>query len=729
MTVTVPLGRKFTLLFLALLGVGLAVSYANSFGIGFYFDDIYGIANNPAIRSLRNIPLFFSDPFTLTAVRENVDIRPVLVVTFAVNYAISGNEPWSYHLFNLILHFIATGLVFVIVRDHLWWPASDRGPSGEARIPAAVAALFFALAPLNSQTLNYMWARSALLCTAFYLAAFLALLHRRWMLGSVLHVLGLLTKAIAVTLPVMIVVQDFLYRDRARYPTVMSYIRDWRRLVLPVGLPAVLNVVYLVHHSILLPEGWEAKLHERWVTPWIWFMSQWPALLYYVRLFLWPDALSVDHDFPYTTSLLLPRAWLSLLALLTWSVLALRAARRYPQVTFATAWFFLTLAPESSFAPLAEVINDHRPYIASSLGLSVLLAWLIDRAVALIAQRQRQTVFIAASLILCAAALPFNRYRTWQWSDSLRIWEDTTRKSPNNGRAWMNTGLAYMGRGDLVSARRYFERARDLTPQYAWVYMNLSVLETNEGHPEKSLAQAQEAVRLRPDVSMTHYYLGEALEKMGRANEAAAAYQQAIRLDPLYNAPRVALARLGKFDPQSESAMMSAGLHALYSGRDPNAAIVQFRKVLEKNPNHYGATFQLAMALDQSGKPNDARPVWEQVLKMAEENKDKDTANTARARLAKPAVASAGFSQEETMKKGLDLLYARKNPNAAATEFRKVLEKNPAHYGATFQLATALDRAGQSKEARPVWEKMLKLAEATKDKETIATVRARLQKP
>src|SRR2546422_3626114 len=237
----VPAGQKFTLLFLALLGVGLAISYGNSFGIGFYFDDSYGIASNPAIRSLRNIPLLFTDPFTLTTMRENVDIRPVLVTTFAINYAISGNEPWSYHLLNLILHFITAGLVFVIVRDHLWWPATDRGPSGEARIPAAAAALFFALAPLNSQTLNYMWARSALLCTAFYLAAFLALLHRRWILGSALHALALLTKAIAVTLPVMIVVHDFLYRDRVRHPTVMGYIRDWRRLVLPVGLPPGLN--------------------------------------------------------------------------------------------------------------------------------------------------------------------------------------------------------------------------------------------------------------------------------------------------------------------------------------------------------------------------------------------------------------------------------------------------------------------------------------------------------
>src|SRR5207237_4210795 len=142
----VPAGQKFSLLFLALLGAGLAISYRNSFGIGFYLDDSYGIASNPAIRSLRNIPLFFTDPFTLTTMQENVDIRPVLVTTFAINYALSGNEPWSYHVLNLILHFIAAGLVFVIVRDHLWLPAADWGPHGAAPLPAAAPAPVPALA-------------------------------------------------------------------------------------------------------------------------------------------------------------------------------------------------------------------------------------------------------------------------------------------------------------------------------------------------------------------------------------------------------------------------------------------------------------------------------------------------------------------------------------------------------------------------------------------------------
>src|SRR2546422_421102 len=84
----------------------------------------------------------------------------------------------------------------------------------------------------------------------------------------------------------------------------------------------------------------------------------------------------------------------------------------------------------------------------------------------------------------------------------------------------------------------------------------------------------------------------------------------------------------------TEGEMMGAGLDALYTRHDPTEAAAQFRKVLERNPTHYGATFQLAYALDQAGKGEEARPLWEKVLQMAEGYNDKQTADTARARLA-----------------------------------------------------------------------------------------------
>jgi len=92
--------------------------------------------------------------------------------------------------------------------------------------------------------------------------------------------------------------------------------------------------------------------------------------------------------------------------------------------------------------------------------------------------------------------------------------------------------------------------------------------------------------------------------------------------------------------------------------------------------------------------------------------------------------AQAEDSPEALMTAGLDAFYAKGNAEAAAPIFRKVLEQNPSHYGATFQLAMALDRAGKGAEARPLWEKVLQMAEGYKDEKTVDAARARLaQKP
>ncbi len=159
-------------------------------------------------------------------------------------------------------------------------------------------------------------------------------------------------------------------------------------------------------------------------------------------------------------------------------------------------------------------------------------------------------------------------------------------------------------------------------------------------------------------------------------------------------------------DPE---ALMQSGLDALYTRHDPTAAVAAFRKVLAQNPTHYGATFQLAKALDAAGKKDEARVVWEKVLLMAETIKDEGTADTARVRLGKPT------RQDVAMTAGLDALYKQRDANAAVAEFRKVLALNPNHYGANFQLAKALDAAGQTDAARAQWEKVLPMAEAAKD--------------
>ncbi len=176
---------------------------------------------------------------------------------------------------------------------------------------------------------------------------------------------------------------------------------------------------------------------------------------------------------------------------------------------------------------------------------------------------------------------------------------------------------------------------------------------------------------------------------------------------------------------------MTSGLDALYTKRDPVLAAARFREVLAQNPEHYGATYQLATALEQAGDPRGARPLWAKMVTMAEGIADAKTAEHARAREAAIDEKLRPASPEDpevAMRLGLEALYTKKDAEAAVVHFRAVLARSPEHYGATYQLAAALDQARKPAEARPLWTKMLGLAERIGDSKTAEVARARLAK-
>ena len=129
------------------------------------------------------------------------------------------------------------------------------------------------------------------------------------------------------------------------------------------------------------------------------------------------------------------------------------------------------------------------------------------------------------------------------------------------------------------------------------------------------------------------------------------------------------------------------------------------------------------MALDSGGKPSEARAAWEEILRLADAIGDTSVTRAARSRLAGPDTAT----HAAMMTLGLHLLYTRNDAAAAADQFRAVLRRNATHYGASYQLATALDRAGRAAEARAQWVKVLGMATSINDTATANTARARLR--
>src|SRR5688500_5726112 len=171
--------------------------------------------------------------------------------------------------------------------------------------------------------------------------------------------------------------------------------------------------------------------------------------------------------------------------------------------------------------------------------------------------------------------------------------------------------------------------------------------------------------------------------------------------------------------------LITAGRDFLAS--DPELAIGHFRQVLALDPTHGEAALQLASALDQIGRREEARPFWEKAAVLAEAAGDQETLRTARARLHDlPPPLEA--EQARLMREGLNLLYTQRKPDTAAERFAALLQLKPAHYGATYQLAAALQAAGRTAEAAPVWDKAMELAVAYKDEKTIALIKEKRTK-
>ena len=623
-----------------LFAVAIAAAYGNSLHGGFHFDDGHALEQNPFIRSLRHVPRYFVDPDTTTVLHENKDLRPLLLVTFALNYAISGYDTWSWHALNLVLHWLVVMLVFRIVRDHFWL-------DDEARVPVAVAAaLVVAVHPLGTETLDYLSARSALLTTLFYLAAFDAAVRARTAPACLCFALALLTKAIAITLPFTIVAYWVMARARSTPP------RPWPRALF-AGL-AVVAAAGVGYRALLLPPWVYTSAHQVDATTSSYVMTGWSAYLYYLRLFLWPDALVVDRtDYHFVRSLWEPQAWASLLALVALAALAWSVRRRWPAVTMAALWYGITLAAEQTVFPLAEAVNEHRPYLAllGPATIAAVAAWAL--VTALTAPRARLRTFVAVvTLAVCSlGAVTIARNRLW--NDDEALWVDATRKAPANSRAWLNAGHAAMRRDARDVARTRLLEAHRLAPCYAYIQMNLSALAARQGQLDESLRWADDGVRCNTGFALTHFYRGAALERLKRIDDALAEYRITTSLDPQHTDAWIGQGRLLEqrarwaeaadayehartTDPTRAEASMLAGLVYHYHLGQPALAVERYRDVLLRNPTHYGAHYQLAVALLAAGRLDDARAAWQAFVPEAEKINDQKSLAGAPAALRAP---------------------------------------------------------------------------------------------
>jgi tetratricopeptide (TPR) repeat protein len=594
-----------------LLIVAIAVlAYSNTFQVPFLFDDIQSIRDNARIRSL--LPLTSSMSWQpQTAVAG----RPVVCLSLAVNYAISGLEPWSYHVFNLLVHVLNALLLWGILRR-----VFERSALGARRAAplAFAAALLWVAHPLQTEAVTYIVQRTELLFAFFLLLTIDCVIRAAdspgrgvWRLMAVIAcALGMGSKEVMAAAPLLGLLFDRIFLAQ-----------QWREVLRRRGiLHAALMATWIIAAALAgtSPRSATAGFGVE-ISPWHYLLTQAGVIVHYLRLAVFPYPLSLDYsDWAIAKNIgdvALPAAVIvTLLGLTAW------ALWKKPALGFAGVWFFLILAPSSSFVPIAtEVVAERRMYLPLA-AVVVCAVLLFDFVIGQLLRDSPQQTWVklgsTAVIVSTWAVATFARNRDYR--DELTLWLDVAEKRPLNATARHNIGVILNQRGQTETAQRYFAEAMRLRPDLKAAYLNTQGIElARAGKLTEAIARYEEALRIVPDLASARSNWAQALFRLGRVDEAMAQYEMALKLAPYDAATQyhlgVALLSAGKTDdairhlreaikikPDAELAHGALGRAWVLSG-NLGDGVKHLREALRLNPDLHPALNDLARVLATAG--------------------------------------------------------------------------------------------------------------------------------
>jgi protein O-mannosyl-transferase len=666
----------------ALLAAAAIAVYCRTFSVPLLYDDHAAILDNATIRHWSTA---FSPPIDTSS-----GGRPVLNLSFALNYAMSGTAVWSYHALNLAIHVLAGLTLFGIVRRTL----ARRG-NAQSSLIGFGAALLWTLHPLQTESVTYIVQRAESLMGLFYLLTVYCFIrgaeaeghrNRLWFtLCAGACLLGMATKEVMVSAPLIVLLYDRTF-------LAGSFREAWRsRWRLYAGLAAT----WLLLIGLVASAGWDRNGMAGFdvgISPLAYWLTQFEAVTRYLWLSVWSHPLVFD----YGTFWVSRPAEIAPYALIVVGLAAavFVALWRGPVPGFLGAWFFMILAPTSVMPGRVQMIVEHRMYLPLG-AVVVLVAIGIDS----VFRRHAWIVFTVLALGLgWLTALRNEDYRS-----ELSIWRDTVAKRPDNAGAHTNLGVAWSrmpGRKDEAIAQ--YREALRLNPGYSAAHNSLGNVLKEKGQIREAIAEFEAALRSKPDYAEAHNNLGDALNAAGRTKEAVAQCEEALRLKPELAAARnnlgYALDAAGRtkeaiaeyesalrLKPELAVAHNNLGYDLLKIPGRLNDAITEFEEALRLKPDYAEAHNNLGNALNAKGRTKEATAQYEEALRL------------------KPDFAQAHNNLGYKLEKIPGRL------NDAIAEYETALRLNPDDAVAHFNLGNALNAQGRTSNAIAQYEAALRL--------------------
>jgi tetratricopeptide (TPR) repeat protein len=606
---------RIDLAVMGVLAVAVAAIYLQTAWFGFvnWDDDQYVFRNTRVRQGLS----WASVAWAFSAV-EASNWHPLTWLSYLLDSSLFGAWAGGYHLTSVVWHLATTLLVYLLLRrlsDEIWRPA--------------LVAMLFAVHPLHVESVAWVSERKDVLCAFFGLLAMHAYIAYarapsagRYLLVAAAFVCSLLSKQMLVTLPAVLLLLDW-------WPLRRLDPSNWRQRVLEklplLGLAA--GAAYLT--VLAQSEGGSVRSLEQLplLTRLANAISSYGI---YLQKHLWPSELSFFQVMRPPSML-----WVGLVFVLVVAVAALawRWRARAPAMLVGWLWFLGTLVPVIGIVQVGDQAWASRYSYFPSIGLFLMLAWLLPVPDFATARRQAVVLVAAmAAVVMTFSVRAFIEAGYWRNSDALfaraitldpgnfvghtllaSIYAqrgarqqaeyhalEAERTSGGPGGATANALVALsrvlMEVGRFEQAHDALERARKIIPKSPMLHYNLGTLELMRGAPLASLPHFDQAIALSPDYSEALNNRGVALVRLGRLDEGVAAHRRAIETDP-YN----------------YQAQFNLGVALAAAGRN-GEALAAFEASAALVPSDIRPKLKIAALLRAMGRHDEARAVYQGIL-------------------------------------------------------------------------------------------------------------------
>lgn len=566
------------LFLIALILFVIYLLYIPSLDVPPYMDDYIAIFMNPQVTDLANLRY---------VVKDYLVNRGLVQISFALDWHLFPDNLVVMHLVNIAWHLLAAGLTWICVKN-LWrlfyFPHSSHHPA--SRYFGLIAAVFFGIHPINTQPTTYLIARADVMATVFFLLGVILackmliraeayksqpgrLAMQLFMLSlgtGAFTAAGLGCKEIIITLPAVVLLQLVLVwrKEPLRAIAFRSFL---------YCLPMIAAVTgYLTYRIMVLGAVFGfSDVQAR--SPMENFLTQiCIVVFYYLPRVVLPFKLLFAPSFPTVESWSDPRLYFSLAVILSIVGTGIYSLRKRPEIGFGILWFFVTLAPTSSFIPLWDLVAERRVYLPLiGVGLlveSVALPLLLSRNSLVI----RRTAALLAAFTLLFAYLTVRR--NMDYRDPVQFWYREVKYSPDSLSPFHSLIYKLAEEGRNAEAVEAFQRIDwEKIQQHKVIsgerldflirFMLIHNIDLN-----RATRMAESHVSIHPESTTYLATLQYAYMKQNRWEEAMAVVQKTLRISPWHLESLVNQATLYLLSNENDKALESLQLAVKYYPND-----------------------------------------------------------------------------------------------------------------------------------------------------------------